>query len=160
MQRERGFSLIELLIVVAIILIVAAIAIPNLMSSRMAANEASAVASIRTINTAEMTYQMTYPQRGYTCLLTRLGPPPAGTPPSLAAAGLIDDALASGQKSGYQITLGNCGVLPHTQYGVDAVPVQFAQTGKRAFCSDHNNVIYFSTDGSASSCFANNTPIQ
>ena len=160
MQRDNGFSLIELLIVVAIILVVAAIAVPNLMNSRMAANEASAVASIRTINTAEMTYQITYPQRGYTCSLPRLGPPPAGTLSSVVAAGLIDDALAGGQKSGYQITLGNCGALPHTQYGVDAVPIQVGQTGRRSFCSDHNNIIHYSTDGLASSCFANNTPIQ
>src|SRR3989442_3274667 len=78
MRKQKGFSLIELLIVVAIILIIAAIAIPNLLRSRIAANEASAVGSIRTLNTAEVTYASTYPDQGFTCTLANMGPP-AGT---------------------------------------------------------------------------------
>src|SRR3954464_15055918 len=96
MRKQKGFSLIELLIVVAIILIIAAIAIPNLLRSRMAANEAAAVASIRTLNTFQITFSNTFPAHGFTCGLARLGPPAAGQPVDFNHADLIDNVLASG----------------------------------------------------------------
>src|SRR6516162_5939263 len=99
-SKQKGFSLIELLIVVAIILIIAAIAIPNLLRSRMAANEASAVGSLRTINTAAVTYSTTY-GIGYPGTLLMLGP--AATASS-ATADLIDSVLSAGIKSGYSFT--------------------------------------------------------
>ena len=98
MRKQKGFSLIELLIVVAIILIIAAIAIPNLLRSRIAANEASAVGSIRTLNTAEVTYASTYPNVGFN-VLANLG----GAGGSATGAGLIDAVLASAVKSGYRV---------------------------------------------------------
>src|SRR5208283_2771499 len=98
MQKNKGFSLIELLIVVAIILIIAAIAIPNLLRSRIAANEASATASLRTLNTAEVTYASTY-NSGFTSTLNQLETPAAGVQPSWSAADLVDPIL-SGVQSG------------------------------------------------------------
>ena len=95
-NKEKGFSLIELLIVVAIILIIAAIAIPNLLRSKMAANEASAVGSMRTLNTASVSYSTTY--GGYPALLANLGPAASATS---ATADLIDSVLVTGTKSGY-----------------------------------------------------------
>ena len=106
-RKEAGFSLIELLIVVAIILIIAAIAIPNLLRARMAANESSAVASIRTINTAQITYNSTYPTVGFGASLTVLGGVAPCTPASTTAC-LIDSVLAAGVKSGYNFATAGC----------------------------------------------------
>src|SRR5271168_4856743 len=98
-NKQKGFSLIELLIVVAIILIIAAIAIPNLLRSKMAANEASAVGSLRTLNTACVVYSTTYGT--YPAAIANLGP---ATTATSAAADLVDSVLASTTKSGYNFT--------------------------------------------------------
>src|SRR5690242_15544638 len=106
-RKQKGFSLIELLIVVAIILIIAAIAIPNLLRSKMAANQASAVGSVRTINTAAITYNSTY-GNGYPASLTEIGND-GTTSVGCGNAELIDSVLTSGTKSGYSFVLAGKG---------------------------------------------------
>jgi type IV pilus assembly protein PilA len=140
MRKQKGFSLIELLIVVAIILIIAAIAIPNLLRAKMAANESSAVASIRTINTAMITYSSTYPTIGYAPSLSAMGGVSPCTPSSNTAC-LIDSVLASGTKSGYLFTATGSGGPPAVAYFASAVPISVNQTGIRSFCSFEDAVI-------------------
>ena len=140
MRRQKGFSLIELLIVVAIILIIAAIAIPNLLRARMAANESSAVASIRTINTGMITYNSTYPTVGFAAALTNLGGVSPCTPSSTTAC-LIDSVLSAGTKSGYLFTAAGVAATPIVSYYANAKPVTLNQTGIRAFCSFTDAVV-------------------
>ena len=150
--RQQGFSLIELLIVVAIILIIAAIAIPNLIRSRMSANEASAVGSIRTINTAEVAYSTTYPDIGFTALNALGGSAPC-TSASSGSACLIDDVLSSGttsSKSGYSFTIAAGTTVPAVTYATNASPLVAGQSGQRFFYSDQSGVIRYNTSSSAS----------
>ena len=140
MRKHKGFSLIELLIVVAIILIIAAIAIPNLLRARMAANESSAVASIRTINTGEITYNSAYPTVGYAASLSNLGGVAPCTPSSTTAC-VIDSVLAGGTKSGYTFQATGAGGPPNVQYYATGVPVTLNQTGVRSFCSFEDAVL-------------------
>jgi type IV pilus assembly protein PilA len=160
MRKAKGFSLIELLIVVAIILIIAAIAIPNLLRARLAANEASAVASLRTISTAETMYASTYPAVGYTCSLPDLGPPTGGGPADSTGAGILDNVLSGGQKAGYIFGLQDCAGTPKANYTSTAVPVTIGGTGTRAFCSATPGVINFASDGTVATCLATGAVIQ
>jgi type IV pilus assembly protein PilA len=142
-KKQEGSSLIELLIVVAIILIIAAIAIPNLLRARIAAKESSAVGSVRTIVTAEVTYSSTW-GTGFAVTIANLGganPCTAGA----AAACLIDPVLAAGAKSGYTIAAPGGAVLNAivTTFAVSAVPQKVGQTGQRSFCSDESGVVRF-----------------
>lgn len=151
--EQRGFSLIELLIVVAIILIIAAIAIPDFLRSKMAANQASAVESLRVINSAEVMYNSNY-QKGYSSSLTDLKAPTGGALPSLTAAALIDNILASGVKSGYRLTYvpSNPDAQGYYQgYTVTADPVTAGTSGGAYYFTDQNYVIRFNNTQTATS---------
>ena len=140
-HSERGFSLIELLIVVAVILIVAAIAIPNYIQSKMRANEASAVHTLRDISTAELFYSSTYGINFSTTMLQLSG---SGINPDANNAGLIDSVIASGIKQGYVITYtpGATDAAGHpTAYSITADPVNPGVTGQRHFYTDQSCVI-------------------
>jgi len=141
MGRKKGFSLIELLIVVAIILIIAAMAIPNLLRARIAANEASAANSIRKIATAEFAYNTAYPTVGYAPVLSNLGGPNTGCVPSSTTACILDSVLSSGNKSGYQfVAIGSVG-SPTSAFVAGSAPQNFNLTGVREFCTITDGVL-------------------
>ena len=159
-NKQKGFSLIELLIVVAIILIIAAIAIPNLLRSKMAANEASAVSSLRTLNTSIVAYSTTYATDPSN--LASLGPVTGGAQPSSTTADLVDGLLGVDPaiKSGYSITYvagaPATGTTLISTYTMVAAPLS-TSTGQRHFYTDQSGVIRQTTNGSTPT--ASSSPI-
>lgn len=147
LDGTSGFTLMELLIVIAIILILMLMAIPTIGSLKKKANETSAINSIQVINKAEIQYQSTYPLNGFACALPSLGGDPAAGAPSATAAQILQQDLATGDKSGYIFTLGNCSKVTvngqdrFTGYSVTAVPETVGKTGDRGFCSDQFGTI-------------------
>lgn len=151
--KSNGFTLMELLIVMAIIAILMLIAIPTMGNMKRYADETSAQASIRAINMAESQYESTYPANGYACSLQALGGDPKSGSPSPTNAQMIQSDLTSGVKSGYQFAIGNCtkvnnnGTDRITGYTVTATPLTVGQTGNRSFCSDQFGSIKYDPTG-------------
>lgn len=161
MRRAKGFSLIELLIVVAIILVIAAIAVPSFLRSRMAANESTAAGSVRTVNTAQVAYAMAYPTVGFASSMVYLGGDCSSAGPSSSGACLIDSVLAGGQKSGYNYTIPAASVTgtPATTYSVIAGPTWPNYSGVRYFCSFEDGVMRFNLTA-ITTCDGTVTPLQ
>lgn len=150
-RAQRGFSLIELLIVVAIILVIAAIAIPSFIRAKIAANEASAVTSMHAVSTAEIGYLTLYPTLGFSPSLAALGD--GGTTPcpgTSAASCFVDSSLSSGLKSGYSFTYAqDTSTTPSLGYTFNGDPAVFGITGVQSYFIDQTNVIRYSPSGPA-----------
>ena len=156
-RHRAGFSLIEVIVVIAVIMIIAAIAIPRLLKAKMVANESAAVASLRAISTVQIAYDATYAQ-GFAPTLASLGPPPA-PPPTPLKADLVDAVLASGIRNGYSfvyVAIDNGGTGKPDAFTVNANPVSPGQTGEKYFYVDQTNVIRYKFGGPAD---ANSSPV-
>ena len=145
-EREAGFTLMELLIVISIMLILMLIAIPNFSNMKSQANETSAIQSLRAIYEAQIQYQTNYPANGFAPSLTMLGGSSASGPPTPQAAQVLDTNLATGQKSRHlaivnptKITVNNQD--QYTGYEATAVPQAVGKTGHRGFCIDQQGEI-------------------
>jgi len=152
-KKAFGFSLADVLIIVAVIVVIGTLLVPRLLRLRLAADEASALDSLRLINTAEFSYSARYPDRGFTCTLA-----------SLVESGngrdrLLDPAVAGGVKDGYRFLLANCGGMPVTSYLVTAVPTAPNHSGVRSFCSDQTGILRYTAD-SATACTANSRALE
>ena len=141
-RHQRGFTLMELLIVMSIMIILMLIAIPNFISMKSSADETSAMQSLRAIYQAQIQYQTNFPANGFACQLSQLGGNPNSGPPSPTAAQMLQGDLAAGQKSGYTFAIVNCTKVTvnnqdqYTSYEATAVPQSIGKTGHRGFCID------------------------
>ena len=152
-QPESGFTLVELLIVMSVILILMTLAIPAMQSVVRRGNETSAIASLRMLNEMEGQYNSTYPQHGFACSLTALGGKVGSGAPTAESAQLIAEDLASGNKSGYTFTITGCNkttvnnIDQYISYQINAVPTSIGHSGNRGFCTDENAQIRYDPKG-------------
>jgi type IV pilus assembly protein PilA len=141
-NRQSGFTLMELLIVMSIMIILMLIAIPNFISMKAQADETSAIQSLRAIYQAQIQYQTNFPTNGFACALPALGGNASSGPPSATAAQVLQGDLATGQKSGYTFNIVNCTKVTvnnqdmYTSYEATAVPQSVGKSGHRGFCID------------------------
>jgi type IV pilus assembly protein PilA len=141
-NRQHGFTLMELLIVMSIMIILMLIAIPNFISMKAQADETSAIQSLRAIYQAQIQYQTDFPANGFACALPALGGNASAGPPSATAAQVLQGDLATGQKSGYSFNIVNCTKVTvnnqdmYTSYEATAVPQSIGKSGHRGFCID------------------------
>jgi type IV pilus assembly protein PilA len=141
-NRQRGFTLMELLIVMSIMIILMLIAIPNFISMKAQADETSAIQSLRAIYQAQIQYQTNFPTNGFACALPALGGNASSGPPSATGAQVLQGDLATGQKSGYTFNIVNCTKVTvnnqdmYTSYEATAVPQSVGKSGHRGFCID------------------------
>jgi type IV pilus assembly protein PilA len=145
---DAGFTLIELLIVMSIMLILMALAVPQLLKLKKQGNELSATQTMGAIGKAELSYNSAYPQSGFACTLAALGGDPKSGAPTAQAAQLLDPQLAStGQKAGYTFSITNCTKVTvnnqdtYTSYEIIGTPQAIGKTGDAGFCSDENNIV-------------------
>jgi type IV pilus assembly protein PilA len=152
-SKRNGFTLMELLIVMAIITILMLIAIPSYLNYVRYANETSAIKSIQTIVQAEVQYASLYPANGFSCAITNLGGDQHAGPPTPTSAEILPADLSTGIKSGYQFAITNCtkntqnGNDRVTGYSIIAQPLTVGRTGNRTFCSDEGGSIKFDPTG-------------
>jgi type IV pilus assembly protein PilA len=156
-DHELGFTLVELLIVMSVILILITLAIPGYEKIRKIGNETSAITSLRMLNQQEGEYSSLYPQHGFTCSLAALGGKEGSGTPTPEAAQLIADDLASGSKAGYTFSI-VCGekstinnIDQVNSYTINAIPNAVGKTGNRGFCTDPSGQIRYDPKG-ASNC--------
>ena len=148
-----GFTLVELLIVMSVILILMTLAIPATQAVIRHGNETSAINSVRVLVSSENTYNSTYPAHGFTCSLQALGGRPGADPPTPESAQMIADDLASGHKAGYTFTIDKCvkttvnNIDQVGSYEITAVPTSPGHSGTRGFCTDENGLIRFDPKG-------------
>lgn len=146
-KRDAGFTLMELLIVISIMLILMLIAIPNMLNLKASANETSAIQSLRTIHEAEIQYQTQFPGNGFACSLAALGGNASSGPPNAQGAQILQPDLASGSKSGYTFNITNCTKSTvnnqdmYTSFEATAVPWAVGKTGHNGFCLDMSGQI-------------------
>lgn len=150
---EAGFTLVELLIVMSVILILMTLAIPQMQKVIKRGNETSAISSLRTLNQMEGQYASTYPTHGFACSLSSLGGKQGSGTPTPEAAQLIADDLSSGNKAGYTFTITNCSKTTvnnqdqYNSYQINAVPNSVGHSGDRGFCTDENGQIHYDPKG-------------
>jgi len=142
---SRGFSLIELLVVVAVILIIAAIAIPNFLKAKQAANESATVSSIHAVNTAEIAYSTSCPSLGFSSSLVELNTSVV----CVSGTNQIDSTLAAGTKSGYVYTYTPGATSPVLTYDLHVDPLTRGVTGTRSFYSSEVSVTHYNQSAAA-----------